>query len=87
MTQSLLTEGAEKALDLFRSCFIGYLDAVYIGPWELDESLANFLTSEGVSRWPDICVEKYHVTSTLIDSLVRRFVVLVQQVHDQLLGL
>ena len=56
-------------MQLFRVAFAGYLGEVEI--LDQDEEHADFLTSEGVLSRPNSRVLKYHVTSPLIDSLVR----------------
>ena len=69
MVKNLKTPGAQAAMRLFRTAFAGFLGEVEV--FDLDEDLADLLTSEGVLSKPDRAFQKYHVTSPLIDSLVR----------------
>ncbi len=69
MVESLRHERAQKAVQLYRTQFAGFLGDVDIT--EPDQVHADFLTSEGVLSRPVAKEPKYHVTSPLIDALVR----------------
>ena len=60
---------AHAAVRLFRTAFAGFLGEVEV--IDRDEDLADLLTSEGVLSRPNRAHLKYHVTSPLIDSLIR----------------
>lgn len=69
----LLNPENTTAVDLLRSRFVGFLDLVTID--EIEQPLADFLTSEGVLVKPDLGIRQYRVASPLIDGLVRGFVI------------
>jgi hypothetical protein len=70
MTMSLLKPEATDAVNLLQAPFVGFLGPVDID--DIDEPLADFLTSEGVLVRPDVNFEKNHVASPLVNGLVRR---------------
>jgi hypothetical protein len=73
LIKSLLKPENASAVDLLRSHFLGFLDLVVIT--DRERVLADFLTSEGVLMKPDLDIGQYRVSSPLVDSLIRRFVI------------
>jgi hypothetical protein len=73
LTKSLLKTESTAAVNLLRLRFVGFLDPITVN--DLDQPLADFLTSEGVLVKPDIRIRQYQVASPIIDRLVRQFVI------------
>ncbi len=67
---SLLKPTAEPALSFFRSHFAGYLGDVELVERQ-HETLADFLTAEGVLLRPDDGKPIYHMASPLLDGYIR----------------
>jgi hypothetical protein len=76
MVRSLLSSDAKDAVDLLRCRFLGYPGDVSVLDEELDH--ADFLTAEGVLRKSDLVSQTYHMTSALVDGLLRRKVIAVK---------
>ena len=68
MRTSLVSPSAEAALDLLRTRFAGYLEDVTIP--ESDETLADFLTAEGVLLGPTQRLT-YRMASPVLDGYIR----------------
>lgn len=73
MITSLCEPDALDAVFFLRSYFAGYLGDVEVK--EANISLANFLTTEGVLSKPSLSKNIYHMSSPLIDGLVRTRVI------------
>jgi hypothetical protein len=73
MVDSLLSSSGDSALSFFRDFFAGWLEPVEVS--RKDEDLADFLVAEGVLLRPDVAIRQYHVTSPLVDELLRTVVI------------
>lgn len=73
MVESLRRDEARDAVNLLRSCFLGFPGDVVV--LDKEEHLVDFLTSEGVLLRPDPLVPIYHIASALVDGLLWRKVI------------
>lgn len=74
MADSLCNEQATNAVNFLRSYFIGFLDDVPIQDVE-GKKHAEFLTAEGVLLKPEIESNRYRMSSALVDSFIRQYVI------------
>jgi hypothetical protein len=74
IVNSLHDPQANNAAHLLRNHFAGSLDDVFLNTVE-EETLADFLTSQGVLLKPDVSQRKYNMASALVNGLIRtRFI-------------
>jgi hypothetical protein len=73
MIESISQRHADDAVRLLGRRFAGYLGDVEVTPE--DVPLANFLTTEGVLLRPDLSRNVYHMSSALIDIVIRTHVI------------
>jgi hypothetical protein len=75
MIDSLQSQEATSALNLYRTQFAGSFDFVSFDSENNLAKLADFLTSEGVLLRPDSDAQNYRVVSPMTDTLIRKFVI------------